>query len=197
MANWIYEIAYGLGGAVIAFLVAFLQNRRKKNQEGKQYELDRAAYDLAILKIMSHVRQKTSVKRFMIFKGHNGGIEKYASALYADCEEPFEDHSYEYRPVQMDEHYRRMLNDLPINNPTVIVTEELPFSMLRRIYENEGVALSYIYFLHERDGNVYYCSLATDKEGMKEMQTPKEMLLIDLGIGKLKRIFTKKIQHGS
>lgn len=140
---------------------------------------------------MHKVLETTDVERMLILKAHNGGglirpsTPLYVSVLYEDYDNPFTSVKETYQKYMIDEHYLRTLNDLCMDKKVVVVTEALPASMLKDIYQGEGVEYSEIHLLGQDRKNLYFCSVASSKKE-NLVSSPKQKLAIETAVNTIR-----------
>lgn len=130
---------------------------------------------------MHRVLAVTHAERFLVLRAHNGGgVIKpsgplYASVLYQDYDKPFEDVKQKYQNFPVDKEYARMLLDIMQNKKVYYDTMDMPESVLKHIYINEGVRHVFIHYLGQDRKNIYFCSVATSKKVLTWKNTGDEM----------------------
>jgi hypothetical protein len=138
---------------------------------------------ISIYDSMHRVLDETAVERFLIVKAHNsGGIIKpntplYISVIYEDYTHPFKSIKDDYQKLSIDEEYLRMLVSLCNQKSVKILTKDLPKSLLKSIYEGEGVKYSELYYLGQDKKNIYFSSCATSVEGGWEDNSYQKMTI--------------------
>jgi hypothetical protein len=119
---------------------------------------------------MHRILSDTPVERLLILKAHNGGgVIKpsgnlYVSVLYEDYDQPFKSVKANYQALPVDKDYARMLLDVLNQKKVFINTETAPStSILKSLYELEGVKSSAIYCLGQDKKAVYFCTFSASK----------------------------------
>jgi hypothetical protein len=121
---------------------------------------------VAIYDEMHKILEETKVQRFLVFKAHNGGglikpsTPLYVSVLHEDYSTPFKSVKDTYQQVMIDGEYIRILDKVCQDKMVRIKTRNLKSSLLKDIYEAEGVQYSEIYFLGQNRKNLYFTSTA-------------------------------------
>ena len=146
--------------AILYYVMVYIPEQHRK-------EISKKVGDLAKLhRRMDQLRDKTSIQRILILKSHNGdGIPKMGyqikvTALYESYETPFKNVVNDYQDLRVDGDYIKMLTDVQMYGQVAMWTHEMNHSLLRTIYESEGVTWSYIFPIGQDSRNWYYCSLA-------------------------------------
>jgi hypothetical protein len=145
---------------------------------------------VSIYDTMNMVLRETSVERFLIFKAHNGGGiikptgELYVSTLYEEFTEPFYAVKWKYQKLEVDKEYVKMLLNLIQDKVLQCKTSDLKDSMLKGLYENDGVVESKIYYLGQDKKAVYFCSCSTSTEWNP---TQAENSTLDVAISTIKQ----------
>lgn len=118
---------------------------------------------------MDQLREKTNIQRILILKSHNGsgvprpGYNIKVTALYESYEAPFKNVVEDYKNLTVDGKYILMLEDVKLYGYTAFFTANMEECLLKRIYEQEGVLWSYVFYIGRDLNNWYYGSLATSK----------------------------------
>lgn len=117
---------------------------------------------------MHRILAETNVERLLILRAHNGGGvikptgELYASVLYEDYLYPFHSVKSDYQKLPVDKEYAKMLlKVMQEKHVSYKVADMDENSILRKVYESEGVRYSNIYYIGQDKTNIYYCSTAT------------------------------------
>lgn len=119
---------------------------------------------------MHRLLETTDVERLLILKAHNGGGvikpsgDLYASVLYEDYRHPFTTVKPAYQKLPVDSEYARMLVDIIQNKKTAFDTDTLRNSVLKGLYELEGVESSVVIYLGQDKKSVYYVSFASSRK---------------------------------
>lgn len=148
-------------------------------------------------KEMGKLRDQTNVERVLILKSHNGdgvpkpGFQIKVTALYQSWEPPFKNVVDTYDGLEVDGEYVVMLDRIRREGYVAFFTHQLPLgSLLREIYEKEGVNWSYIFFIASDRTNWYYASLATS-QAQSPFQQGDE-LAVRMFVNKIRNMYRKK-----
>lgn len=186
------------GGGVLGILAKFAYDVWKQHQADRKHFSDQFKNRGDVYQVMNEVLQSTSARRFLVFRAHNGGGRPklgaviYSTCIYEDFIPPFQAKIHDFHRVLLDREYIQMMRRLITDDHVNILPEKMqPGELLKDIYETEGVAFSQVFYLHETREAFYYCSIATDANGMNEMASQAEQLKIRLAVGKLRDIFKK------
>lgn len=149
----------------------WLENR--KNVKKKKIEFDYIEALSSIEDVINELREVVieldDIDRALFYKGSNSGGEPkpgepyYAQLIYPVTLEVDRDLilSKAYNRVPIDRHYYQMLREIIINKVYEFKTEDAPDCLLKKIYVNEGVTHSLIYFLELNEKILFYLSFAT------------------------------------
>ena len=133
---------------------------------------------------------ETNVQRFLVFRSKINEKPRKASCILEDYRKPFRSVYYDYKDIQADTDYALLLTALAQNEVKSIVTSKLDEdSILKRIYEAEGVKYSCIFQLHKTKDYLYYASAATSEEIKEYNKATKNK--VELTRGKIKGILEK------
>lgn len=161
----------GVSVALVGILSKYLEHRWslvKKRQETSVSDV--VTYISEIYEVMSKCVNETHTQRFLIFKVENGGgrpkvgAHLYVSAIMEETKPPIKPSLTSYQRLLVDSHYINMLATLVMERKVHIKVDELPDSLLKRIYTDIGVQYGEIYFLHEDSNSLYFCSATTTKK---------------------------------
>ncbi len=99
--------------------------------------------------IVSEVKDllhETSVQRFLIFRSKIDEKPRKASCILEDYKKPFRSVYYDYQGIEADTDCLQLLAALEQNEVRTVITSKLPNnSVLKRIYEAEGVKYSCVF----------------------------------------------------
>ena len=133
---------------------------------------------------------ETNVQRFLVFRSKINEKPRKASCILEDYRKPFRSVYYDYKNIEADTDSSLLLAALDQHEVTSIVTSKLDEdSILKRIYEAEGVKYSCIFQLHKTKHYLYYASAATNDEIKEYNKTTKNK--VELTRGKIKSILEK------
>lgn len=153
-------LAGGGTGTVIARHV--LEKKRTQNSVVFQQGMDsmNRVYDC-----LNEVVDKTGAARAMILYSENGGgIPKGSSDLFVTISHEIHRNSHSIRSdvqgLPVDHEYIRLLSALCTSKDQMLYVrkEFLPESLLRDLYEQDGINQSLIYVLQKRKNKFVYCS---------------------------------------
>ncbi len=102
---------------------------------------------------MGEIIRNTRAERILVFMTHNDGEEItpvrkiYASVLYELVINPFKSVKSRYQHLPLDSQYMKMLLELLTEGTVSCIAKNLEESMLKGIYEHEGVKFSQQYYL--------------------------------------------------
>ena len=143
--------------------------------------------------IVSEVKDllhETSVQRFLIFRSKIDEKPRKASCILEYYRKPFRSVYYDYRDIEADTDYSLLLAALDQNEVKTVVTSKLPNdSVLKRIYEAEGVKYSCVFQLHKTKHYLYYASAATNEDIKEYNKATKNK--VELTRGKIRSILEK------
>ena len=158
-------------------------------------------YRYEVILRMKQILLETSFKRVLILKAENGGgvlhagADLYASVIYEEMIDPFTSVMNKYHRVKIDHNYTEMLHDLVSRKSVTIITDQMPnSSLLRGLYEREGVAYSEVYYLTETSSVIYYISVATDEEGLRRILEPENDSSVRLYVSQIADILKKSMR---
>jgi hypothetical protein len=120
-------------------------------------------------RLMDKLRDDTNIERVLILKSHNGdgvpkpGYQLKVTALYESYEPPFQNKIDAYKNLTVDGDYILMLEQVRQYGYTAFYTHDMKDSLLKRIYEDEGVFWSYVFYIGRDKHNWYFASLSTSK----------------------------------
>ena len=186
-----------LGGTGFAKLVDYFKNRNNKMHLEK---LTTNLQDLSkIYRIMERMLEQSKCYRVLVLKASNGGgipkpgSEMFTKLLYAAT--TVEDlQIYEkYNSIKVDGQYVDMLINIQKNGGTSLSVDEMPNSLLKRIYQSEGIKYSEIYFLSNTEKELYYCAVNAINPA-EDFLDPQQRIGIELGINDLRKIFERHVK---
>lgn len=196
VSYWFVTLGVSLavaGGVVKGSIELWKWHKIRKIAFSRQFERRAEVYE-----IMNKILQETHAKRILVLKTTNGGGRPksgshiYASVLYEDFNPPFHSVVDMYQRIRVDKDYVKMLQHISHEGRRNLLISDMPPSLLRSIYMREGVALSQVYYLSENNTSFFYCSVATDEEGMSWMASDEEQIVINLLVGRLRDFFKKE-----
>ena len=190
---------------VIVSVVAFLGGAggqkmieawKTRKQEAKRARLEYSLREMdEVYSAMSHVVNETAVKRFVIFRGSNGGgvprpgHEFFASAVHERHKQVDHERLVEkYKRLSVDAGYIQMLLEIISTGSKKLIVQEMEPSILRSIYRSEGIYYAEIYFLSKTDTEVFYMSIATDEPG-ERFANEHDRVEIELALNRIRQVF--------
>lgn len=182
--NFVYKVflpsVLGAGGHLL-----------KKKLLDKSSNDDDLIGDIGI--ITSEIRDvltETPVQRFLVFRVGADKKNRKESCILEDFRRPFKSVYYDYQDLDLDADYVRMMNEVEKDIVHQIVTSKLENdSILKRIYEAEGVKYSCVFLIYKSKDYMYYASAATSENIQEYSKLAKNR--IELTRGKIKSIFEK------
>jgi hypothetical protein len=167
----------GLAGVIVTAtvgIVKVLVERQKLDQAESEIRFQRAALGFPefveewgeIGQELIKLLEETEIDRFMIFRAWNGHLEpRWTTAVYqlrSAGQAPIA-----YVHFELDEDYVNRVKKIAQGGPLVMVTDSLPDSEIKKVYEAEGVTASLWAHLDTFETTdriskaVAYCSFAT------------------------------------
>lgn len=182
--NFLYKVflpsVLGAGGHLL--------KKKLLNNNSKEADL---LGDIGI--ITSEIRDvlsETPVQRFLVFRVNIDGKNRKTSCILEDFRKPFKSVYYDYQNLDLDADYAKMIEAVKNDVVQTIVTSEMnKNSVLKRIYEAEGVRYSCVFLIHKSKEYIYYASAATSENIQEYSKLAKNR--IELTRGKIKAIFEK------
>ena len=193
IADIIVSVVAFMGGAGGAKVIEAWKVRK---QEAKRARLEYSLREMdEVYSAMSQVVRETPVKRFIVFRGSNGGgiprpgHEFFASAVHE--RHKAEDHERmveRYKKVSVDAGYIAMLLEVISFGQKKIIVDNLEHGLLRNIYRAEGIHYAEVHFLSKTDKEVFYLSIASDEPG-ERFCNEIDRVEIDLAISRIRQVF--------
>lgn len=185
------------GGVVVALisilpkLVELYYKYRKKTFKD---ELIKVAKLFDIMKQL--IEQSSNIDRILILKTTNGGGRPklgnkiYATALYQEVREPLKITKESYQKLLVDSHYVKMLAKSEASHGVRLLVRDMPYdSLLKNIYEVEGITYSEIYHLQNTKNSFYFMSIST--HGGSNFDSKETRLAINLGVNAIRNIMAQ------
>lgn len=145
--------------------------------------------------VMESVVKETGADRFLILKGSNGGgLPKPGSPFFVsvlhgvDVVNGVERAMAKYQQIMADAHYLEMLTEILVRESTYMEVSKMPDSMLKRIYDAEGVRHSIVFIIAKTKTELIYGSIASHSEDCN-FQKHTDKINIEIGIGQVRNIF--------
>lgn len=193
MEIWQLIIAIAGGGALAEGLRWLKELWIAKKDKGQLFHLVFEGLT-TIYENMSKVLAITPAERFLILKTENGGgrphpgSHLYASVIHEDYIDPMRSVKADYQRLHVDKDYLEMLAEAERTGYVKMSVESMPKeSLLKRIYQSEGIVYSEIYFIHQDDIAFYYCSISSTS--IQDFDHPLVITTIDLAINNIRNVF--------
>lgn len=192
-------VVIGFIGALGSAIRLYINNKKLKKTNIKLSEFIMNDFKLfsEIESVVRDIYKHTSATRFLILTANNGKENfTFASAIYEQHKPSSGTMTgaiRRYNNIHIDKHYRDMLKDSELKGYIKVVTHKMPDSILKDIYEMEGVVHSQIIFLkrfniNKNQDRVFFCSVATNKiDGFND----KDQTVIHNYSGLLRTIFSR------
>lgn len=146
---------------------------------------------------MNTVIQKSSVDRFLLLKGSNGGgiphpgRPFYSTVIHSVHDDPnYQDLTQIYNKVKVDGEYINMLIRVLSGEVVKFRTEEMTPSLLKNFYKMEGVEYAEIFLLAHSKTEIWFVSIATHNS-QNDFQSDKERGIIELAVNEIRNEFAK------
>lgn len=159
-------------------------------------DISRKIGDLAAQqRLMDRLRDETNTQLILVMKSHNGdgvprpGYKIKVTALYESYEQPFRNMVDDYKDIEVDGDYLLMLENVKMYGYTAMFTNDMKDSLLRRIYEKEGVVWSYVFFIGRDRQNWYYAIVGTSDH--KSTFERGHGLNIELFVNKIRSMYDR------
>lgn len=182
------ELLVATATAAATILGVYVKQRRGTSVERKA-ALQSIHTTYEVKQAMRMMLGSDHVDRVLILRTHNGagtptpGKPLKVSAIHVET--TLEDLSDAYQNIQVDAHYVGLLCTLLEDKEVPVVTNDLPRSLLKTIYQREGVQYSRWFKLVATGSGLYYCSVSSTGTGF----SPEEEFAIQTGIAKLRAAF--------
>lgn len=150
-----------------------------------------------IMRDLVHVHHEYNIERFMILRAHNGGQDMkeftphYVSLVHEDFRHPIKSCKADYQKLDLDGEYIKLLKNLYLKGAegVSIRTSELEKgSLLRNIYEAEGVLSAKVFFVHHTRKEFILLSVASSRDTLEGYNEPKAKNAIFMAVNKIKRL---------
>ena len=169
--------------------------KAKKQDKLKDSAVHGLTHMAEVYRAMERIITVTSVERFVIFKGSNGGgVPRPGQPFYASAvHEKHKDEHHErlvekYKRIEVDANYIQMLLETISTGRKSLDVDKMEPGLLRSIYRSEGIQHSECYFLGKTEKEVYYCTLATTKDKQR-FTGDGDRVEIDLAISRIREVF--------
>ena len=189
-----------IGGAFgVKILDFFIQRRKKKEEKNKEVLISSLMSINTMDSYMEKVTKETPVDRFLILVGHDSGNipnpmhPYYSKVLWQNLKnknvKDNETLIRKFDAVKVDVPYISMIIEMLMVGSVKLKVSEMQDCFLKRVYIDEGIKYSEVYFLkHEKADHIYYCSISTTKEN-EFFQSPKDRMVIELAVNHIETIF--------
>lgn len=174
----IEKLEYWIGAFVGIFLSLYkIYDWWQKKRKKKIYEetLKRFAIDTEKCeRLIKYLTKNNYADRVYIFRAHDSGGKPTLGKPYyitvVDCSyaDPKKDKSDRYFDINVDGEYRNMITKLIDEESTTLTTENMSPSLLKDIYENEGVVQGKVFNLAITKTDFYFMSITWFQEPTKE-----------------------------
>lgn len=162
--------ATGLLGLILTvalFAFRFIREWRSAKSKAAFYEAQ-----ASVSRLMRRCCATTDIDRFLIFrKNHTVSVmdEQHSDIAKSVFES--------YQNIDVDNIYHDMVDKAKEDGFVDIVTEDMEDCLLKSYYEEEGVKFSRVYYIHDIDGLIYYCSVAS--YSVNFLDDPASVITID------------------
>lgn len=191
------------GGVAVAIITVisklifrFWDEKNQKDKDSKEAKINKFEQSDEVQSMIDRVVYKSDVERFLILKTENGGgkprigANLYSSVLFESVKPPIASVKEDYQRLLVDPMYVKMLSDINIHIPNILITEKMKSGILKRLYLLEGVKYSEVHYIGETESAFYYCSVATTKsdESFNEVNNRVE---IEIAVNRIRRLFNR------
>lgn len=168
----------GLVGVIISSLIGWISKEREKTkriQAERELLFQNASLDFAAYmeewneteEMLKSLFEETPIDRFIILRAWNGlHNPRWTTAVYQMRREGQKLYSYVH--FELDDDYVWRIQQMYQKQILVFKTEEMPPSLIKDVYENEGVLASLWSFIDSRhhaykddSRSITYCSFAS------------------------------------
>lgn len=212
MGNEIIISIIGLVGVLATALLSYAANRRERSRRvhaEKELEIQSEALDFArfmedwddTYRDLSDIFADTNIDRFMIFRAWNGLYSpRWATSVFQvrkGIQKPIS-----YVHIELDTDYVGRLREVEARRPVNFMVADLPPSMIKSVYENEGVTAAAWSHIETTPGairgssSITYCSFATH-EGSISPHTYTRCLIFANRLKAVAERFRKEQRNGS
>ena len=191
----------GAGGVKIIDYI--LTKRKNKLKEAQISDLEWNIKNLKrVYDVMNDITKLHNCNRFLIFKGFNSGDlpkpgndyyvsvlhESHANDDYFLKHEPL---ANTYDKVKIDQQYIEMLLEIITKHKTQFIIKNMSSGLLKRIYSNEDIKYSEIFYIKTINKKIYFCSISSYND-IEEFDS-KETLAVELAVQTIINIFSEYI----
>lgn len=167
--------------------------KKRKKQNAEEFYNDTKE----IIDTIDDLTSDPAIDGVLIFRGGNGGsIPKLGKDYFVKA--VFESHKIEpqisslktFASVTPDSHYISMLLNIMEKKINVFLVDQMPDSLLKKIYVSENITYSEIHLLCQTEEYIFFCSIST-KQNLKFDENILVQLKINSSVIKLRRLFNK------
>lgn len=194
-----------LGGSLgVKALEYWVERRKSKKYDNSSTGIIEGFDDISNIYFqMDRIIETTNAERVLLFKGSNGGglpmagSEFYTKAIHqsTDGDESF-DLVSRFNTVLIDGNYANMLRDIVTSGFVRLKVSEMPDCLLKRIYIDEGVKYSEVYYLvskglvdKKKKFEIFYMSIATHTQD--NFDNNSDRLNIQFCVDNIRKTFQK------
>lgn len=153
-----------------------------------------------VLDVIWHAEKSTNpINRVAVLRAGNGGSvprigkEMKVTMLYNSYDVEERNKKKEYKNIECDHHYIRMLVDITKEGSVQLDVDKMyDGAMLKNIYASEGIKYSEVHYITETEKYIYFVSYATSQDG-ERFEMPQTRNTIYLTTQRLKKIFTENV----
>lgn len=112
----------------------------------------------------------TVVEKVAVFMLSNGGgeplpgVQYYATSMVSQVSDIKEHHPPKFERIELDEDYMMMIHKLKNVKRMAFIVDQMPYGLLRYVYEGEKVSFSEVHYLCSTHEATYYMSFSTYKD---------------------------------
>jgi hypothetical protein len=179
------------GGVGLRLYDRFVKMKKKQNAE--EFYNDTKE----IIDTIDDLVLDPAIDRVLIFRGGNGGSipklgkDYFVKAVFeAHKQHPVVSSLKTFAGVIPDSHYISILLNIMEKKKESIEVQQLPNSLLKKIYMSENITFSDIHILCQTEEYIFFCSVST-KQNINFNGDILVQLKIDNAISKLKKMFVK------
>lgn len=132
---------------------------------------------------LKRLMDATNLDRFLVLRAWNGVDDPSHTTAVLQIRQGTQE-PIPYVNVELDSDYADRLARLKRTGHELVIVDELPDSLIKRIYQSEGVVASLWVFISAEPvldkSRITYCSLATHQEGgFSDIEVTRMLILID------------------
>lgn len=143
-------------------------------------------------RLMDVLTRNNFADRVYIFRAHNSGGKPtlgkpyHVNVVHANYTNKLKDKSRRYRDIDVDSSYRHMITNLLDKNSLDLYTQTMEDSLLKSIYEDEGIKYGKIYRLAITRTDFFFMSIT-----WYDIPKPEQILEADLTANQIRNIYIK------